>query len=331
MLVLVVGGGCASRWSMRTEKTPVAMQWPFQPANAKVTYEGSITGFAQGSSSASVLKTIAGSGAKNSGLLLLPVAVATTPDGRIAVADIGRRCVHFYEPTKQRYLRISVAGKEKIQSPVGLIFDAESRLFVSDSAGRLFIFDPDGSFLAASTFRRPTGLAYSPVTRLVYVVDTVENQVVAVNSKGEVAFSFGSRGSEAGKFNYPTHIFRSSVGQLYITDALNFRVQIFDEQGKYLSSFGHHGDGSGDFAMPKGIAVDKDDVVYVVDSLFDNVQLFNRSGQFLLTIGKRGGGFGEFWLPGGLFINEKDTLYVCDTYNRRIQVFQISEHYENML
>ena len=256
---------------------------------AKVTYAGSLTGFEQSKSSASVLKSIAsGISQKSNGLFLLPVAVATGPDGRIAVADLGRRCIHFYDPAKQRYLRISAAGKEKILSPVGVIFDAESRLFVTDSIGRLFIFGTDASFLAAASFHRPTGLAYSPVTKLVYVVDTVDNHIVAVNPKGEIAFSFGSRGSEEGQFNFPTHIFRSSIGHLYVTDSLNFRVQIFDESGKFLGTFGHHGDGSGDFALPKGIAVDKDEVVYVVDSLFDNVQLFNTNGKFLLTIGKRG-------------------------------------------
>jgi DNA-binding beta-propeller fold protein YncE len=261
------------------------------------------------------------------------VAVATAHDGRIAVADMGRRCVHLYIPGQQLYLQLSGSEGNKIASPVGVVFNDELRLYVSDSAGQVFAFGPDGAPLftlheaGAEKLQRPTGIAYSPRKKLLYVVDTLANRVHAFGMNGEFAFSFGERGDAKGRFNFPTHIFRSSSGDLYVTDALNFRIEIFDEQGNVLGSFGHHGDGSGDLAMPKGLAVDKDGVVYVVDGLFDNVQLFNRKGDFLLTLGKRGLYFGEFWLPSGAFLSDNDELYVCDTYNRRVQVFRITEGY----
>ncbi len=325
--------GCVSAWTLRTAQPGVSLQWPYQPNAAKITYVESLTGFSEHRRSAAVLKTfVYGKDKEDVNGFILPVAVATGPDGRIAVADMGRRCVHLFVPAGQTYLRLDGSKKEKIGSPVGVIFDDEDRLYVADSAGKVFAFAGDGRHLftlektEAGPLQRPTGLAYSPVTKLVYVVDTLANRVHAMNTRGDVVFSFGERGTGGGGFNFPTHIFWSS-GKLYVADSLNFRISIFDETGKPLSVFGRHGDGSGDLALPKGIAVDKDGIIYVADSMFDNVQLFDDRGEFLLTLGRRGVDFGEMWLPSGIHISDKDELYVCDTYNRRVQVFHITERY----
>jgi sugar lactone lactonase YvrE len=264
---------------------------------------------------------------------VLPVAVAATADGRVAVADLGCRCVHLYLPEARRYVRLTGAANRPLESPVAVAFDDRSSLFVSDSIGRVVVFGPDGAWVreleraGEARMQRPTGLAFSPATGLLFVVDTAASQVHAFRRDGGFAFSFGRRGAEPGSLNYPTHIFRSAAGELYVADSLNFRIAIFDERGDWIGSFGHHGDGTGDLAMPKGLAVDQDGVVYVVDAVFDNVQLFDRQGTFLLTVGSRGGQPGEFWLPSGAFLGEHGELLVCDTYNRRIQVFRIAENY----
>lgn len=336
--ILALAAGCAPRWTLRTAAPDIALQWPYQPRKAKVIYVRSLTGLARTRDSGAVMKALVfGAETEDPNAFVLPVAVATGPGGRIAVADMGRRCVHLYLPREQRYVRLLGSEREKIASPVGLIFDEEGTLYVSDSGGTVFAFGADGVLRStlrhagAERLQRPTGIAYSPRAKLLYVVDTLAGRVHAFATDGTLAFSFGGRGEAAGQFNFPTHIFRSGAGELYVTDSLNFRVQVFDEQGEVLGAFGHHGDGSGDLAMPKGIAVDSDGVVYVVDSLFDNVQLFSRQGDFLLTVGKRGIDFGEFWLPAGAFIDGNDELYVCDTYNRRVQVFRIMEQYESPL
>lgn len=334
LALLSLTPGCTTNWKLKTTQPVTALQWPYQPNQAKLTYVQSLSGLVPSTNTASVLKAIVfGSDPANRTAFVLPVAVATGNDGRIAVADMGRGCVHLYIPGQRRYLQLTGSAAEKMVSPVGVIFDESLRLYVSDSAGRVFAFGSDGVPLfilqtaGTERLRRPTGLAYSPSKKLLYVVDTMAHTVHAFRTTGDFVFSFGGRGDTAGRLNFPTHIFRSPSGDLYVTDALNFRIAIFDEEGKPLGSFGHHGDGSGDLAMPKGVVVDRDGIIYVVDGLFDNVQLFNRQGAFLLTLGQRGSGFGEFWLPSGAFINEKDELYVCDTYNRRVQVFRITERY----
>ncbi len=332
--VTLLAAACASSWTLRTSTPQIALQWPYQPNAAKLTFVRSLSGLERRRSAGAALKSaVIGQETAARHSFVLPVAVATGGDGRIAVADLGRSSVHLFLPAQERYLELRGPDADRIVSPVAVIFDDALGLYVSDSTGKVLAFGPDGAlrFVIRSAgeepLRRPTGLAYSPRRQLLYVVDTLGNRVHALSRDGDRAFSFGERGEAPGQFNYPTHAFRSASGELYVTDSLNFRVEIFDEGGKVLGTFGRHGDGSGDLAMPKGVVADRDGVVYVVDGIFDNVQLFGRSGEFLLTLGRRGVDFGEFWLPTGLFLSESDELYVCDTYNRRVQVFRVTVGY----
>ncbi len=336
-LVLLLGlasEGCAPHWTLRASAPPAPLQWPYAPASAKVTYLHALAGLARGADASSVLRAVAfGSESEDRDAFLLPVAVAVGADGRLAVADLGRRCVHLFVPAESRYQRLTGTENEPLQSPVAVTFDEANELFVSDSVGRVLGFDAGGNHrftlkrAGARSLVRPTGLAYDRERKRLYVVDTLAAEIDGFDDAGNFLFSFGSRGEGLGQLNFPTHVFCGPRGELYVTDAMNFRVQIFDPNGKVLGSFGRHGDGSGDLAMPKGVAVDRDGVVYVVDGLFDNVQLFDRGGRLLLTLGARGTDHGEFWLPSGAFIDDEDRLYVCDTYNRRIQVFRITRGY----
>ena len=337
LVLAAAAAGCASTWSLRGQDAAVALQWPFAPNRAKVTYVRSLTGVDRhGNGGARLAGIVTGKDAAAGNAFVLPVAVATGRDDRLAVADTGRRGVHLVQPATHAYQALCGTKQEPLVSPVGVAFDDDLRLWVTDSSGKLFAFGADGRPLLVRTkagdapLLRPTGVAYGAAKRLVYVVDTVACAVHAFRADdGAFAFSFGKRGTGAGEFNFPTSIFRTAGGELFVTDSLNFRVAIFDDAGTPRGAFGHHGDGSGDMALPKGLAVDGDGVVYVADALLDNVQLFDRSGGFLVTVGQRGFGDGEFWLPSGVFISGKGELYVCDTYNRRIQVFRITERYDH--
>ncbi len=334
LFAAALAGCAAASWSLRTARPEVALQWPYQPSAAKVSYLYSLAGFTRAKSPGSIVRSLVWGGAPaDADAFVLPVAVAAGADGRLAVADLGRSCVHLFFPADGRYLRLTGTPEAPLRSPVGLAFDGEERLWVADSAGRLFVFGPDGSVqrildrAGDRALRRPTGLAYNPARRWIYVVDTLAHAIDILDLEGGLVATFGRRGEAPGEFNFPTHIARAPSGTLYVTDSLNFRIEIFDEQGSFLGAFGEHGDGSGDLAMPKGLAVDGDGVVYVADAMFDNVQLFDRAGVFLLTLGRRGSDFGDFWLPSGLFLGADGQLYVCDTYNRRVQVFRVAEGY----
>ncbi|HUM00675.1 MAG TPA: 6-bladed beta-propeller, partial [Thermoanaerobaculia bacterium] len=294
--------GCSTSWKLRTSPPPqYPLQWPYAPNRAKVTFDRALTGLTASATAGRALAAIAyGAEPADANAFVLPVAAATAGDGRIAVADMGRACVHLFVPAEARYVRLTGPKQEPIRTPVSTAFDDEMRLYVSDSSGRVYAFGADGKVLFVvrsagnSPLRRPTGLAFSKKTKRLYVADTLAHTVYGFDGKGEMVIAMGGRGDGDGQFNFPTHIAWAPTGELFVADSLNFRIQILDEQGKFLGAFGQHGDGSGDFAMPKGLAVDKDGVVYVADSLFDVVQLFDRRGEFLLTLGRRGTDLGEF-------------------------------------
>lgn len=337
VMAVLLMTGCARQWALQSEGPDKTLQWPFQPDKPKVTYVMSIKGFKPDGGSRSLMDVVVyGNSGDEDDSFRLPVAVSVGGDGSLAVADSGRKCVHLYKPAQQKYVRIYGTDKESLASPVGVAFDDEMRLYVSDSlAGKVFVFGSDGTFMfflqetGDGRLKRPTGIAYNPKDKLVYVTDTLENRIYAFNAEGKVVFSFGERGEEGGRFNFPSHIFFSGSGELYVTDTMNFRIEIFNSRGGFLGAFGQHGDGSGNFAMPKGVAVDRDGVIYIVDNLFDTIQVFDRKGTYLLNVGKRGSDFGEFWMPTGLFIDGGGLLYICDTYNSRVQIFKIHEGYTN--
>ena len=328
LLVLLAAAGCASsKWALESDASEKQLYWMEEPGSARVKHFMSIKGF--GETNSSIQTFLFGRGKST---LERPVAFASGSDGRFAIADTGARCIHYYVPAEQRYIKLSSLAATDLVSPVSVAFDDELRLYISDSAlGKIFVVDKNGEYLSSisaargTPLRRPTGLTFDSDKKLLYAADTLAHTIYAFDKKGEAVFSFGQRGDKEGQFNFPTHLFWSPAGLLYVTDSMNFRIQVFTTTGKPVTSFGHHGDGSGDFASPKGVAVDKKGVIYVVDTLFDAIQLFNEKGVFLLTLGRQGIEQGEFWLPSGLYLDEKETLYVCDTFNQRVQVFEIIE------
>lgn len=329
---ILLFSSCASKWALDAEQPHELLQWTDGAGRPLLQHVSTLKGFQEnGSSLGDIVRSMVFGRDARDGAFKQPVAVAVGSDGRIAVADTGCACVHLYRPAKMQYQRILGTSTERLTSPVSVVFDDDLRLYVSDSAaGAVFFFDDKGAALqvlrqaGSAPLLRPTGLAYTGrPTRRLYITDTAAHAIYALDSNYNLLFSFGGRGVEQGKFNFPTHMHVADNGSIHVTDTMNFRVQSFDGSGRFLSLFGRHGDGSGDFSMPKGIAVDREGLVYVVDTLFDNIQVFNQEGTFFLTIGRRGGSDGEFWLPSGIFLDDRDRLYVCDTYNQRIQIFQI--------
>ncbi|HTS01428.1 MAG TPA: 6-bladed beta-propeller, partial [Thermoanaerobaculia bacterium] len=263
LLLLGAAAGCASAWKLRTAEAPFPLQWPFAPSPARVTYLRALTGVSSSATVGSALAAVAyGSERAEANAFVLPVAVATWRDGRMAVADMGRGAVHLVFPRTSRYLRLTGPKTAPMRTPVALAFDDDGRLFVSDSSSGLYVFGPDGAFL--STIRsvggtplgRPTGVAWSPTRRLLYVVDTLAHAIYALDAQGRLVRTIGGRGDGPGQFNFPTHVALTPAGELVVADSLNFRIQMFDPEGTLVGMFGAAGANVGGFNKIKGLAFD---------------------------------------------------------------------------
>lgn len=306
--------------------------WPSPPGTPRIKYLNCISSpkdlkLKQSSLFKRMIKKFIGIEDFEFSTLVFPYGVATDSRDRIIAADAKSRLIHVFDPRGEKYFTIKPPGDDIFVSPIGVALDSEDNIYVSDSyTGKIFIFDKSGKFKGKigkveGLFKRPTGIAINKNLGWLYVVDTLENEIVVLDLEGREKFRFGKRGYGKGEFNFPTQICIKD-NKVYITDTLNARIQIFDKDGNFVSMFGRLGSGIGDLDKPKGVAVDSEGHIYVVEGLHDVVQIFDQKGNLLLAFGGTGSGRGEFYLPTAIHIDEDDNIYVSDSYNRRIQVFR---------
>lgn len=304
--------------------------WPAPPAEPRVRYVGEISGPLTGSNQQSKFQEFL-FGPQPVDHLITPFAVAVHPTGsRVAISDSNAHCVRVLDLESNRCVRVDHAGATPLDAPIGVAWGGDL-LFVSDPPrGAVDAFEIDESkathvrTLAPGQLSRPTGLAYDDLRGLLYVCDSAQHRVVALDASGAIAKSIGAPGGNDGEFRFPVHVACSGDGSIAIADSMNFRVQRFSaEDGKFLGAFGRKGDAAGDLALPKGVAADASGNLWVVDAHFENVQAFSPQGQLLLALGREGHEPGQFWLPAGAFIDRKERLWIADTYNRRVQLFQL--------
>jgi sugar lactone lactonase YvrE len=265
---------------------------------------------------------------KKTAVLSRPVSVLAYNPENLWILDQGACSVFHAEGKLGDIPHFLKKADLDFSSLVGICATPHSGILFTDShAKKIYRILPEKKkvqILHDSLFLdQPTGIAWSPVTGEIWVVETNAHCITVLDANGNIVKKIGSRGTGSRQFNYPTHIWIDKAGQVYIVDAMNFRVQVLNPAGEVISVFGKPGDASGYFARPKGIAADSHGNIYVVDALFHVVQVFNLNGDFLYRLGNQGQGEGEFWMPSGIFIDERDFIYVSDSYNSRIQVFQL--------
>jgi DNA-binding beta-propeller fold protein YncE len=329
--VLLLAGAlltaCAGPTPLHGSKPSAILEWPQQTTGPKVAWVKTIAnsldaGITKGFWTR-VVELITGADDRR---ILRPYGVLFDSAERLYIADHGAGVIHFMDTKAGKYTVIGGNHDTALRTPIGLAVDGQGLLYITDStAAALFRFDPaEGSLvrLPVQGVLRPTGIVYNKVNNLLYIVDTIGNQVVCVNTAGKEQFRFGATGDEAGEFNRPTDIAVDKRGQLYLTDALNYKIRIFTMRGEPVGRFGAAGDAMGDLNKPKGVAVDSDGHIYVSDALLDTIQVFDAAGHLLNSFGGRGTANGALWMPSGLFIDSQDYIFVADTFNQRIQVFR---------
>jgi len=327
LIFLTVIGACAGPQGLHQLRPETSVEWPLGADGGRVAWVKTIDRFQDLGLGKGfwkrVQELVVGEDTRS---IARPHGVLHDPAGRLYLADPGGGVVHSLDIGRGRYSVIGAGADSPLRTPIGLAVDERARLYITDSSdGMVYRHDPaDGSLrpFLAGKLKRPTGIAFNPVNRLLYIVDTLDSQIVAVNQDGVEQRRLGAPGEGSMRFNRPTDIAIDRSGQIYVTDSLNFRITVLTPDGQELRQFGEAGDARGFFSRPKGVAADSDGHVYVCDSLRDAVQVFAADGSPLLVFGTAGSGLGQFWMPSGLYIDSSDYIFVADTYNQRIQVFR---------
>jgi DNA-binding beta-propeller fold protein YncE len=325
--VVLFVAGCASSRPAVSDEDAAVLEWPGPPQAPVIRWLDEIHDAHQAGIKPGFWNRIGQLVfGKRRERIVKPYGVHFSAAGQLYVTDPGIAGVHLFDIGSGRYTVISGAGEESLASPIGITGDDESLAYFTDStAAVVYRYDPrrgEITPLIATGLQRPTGVVFNKNNWLLYVSDTAAHQVVVFGLDGQEKFRFGGRGTEAGRFNFPTDLFIDNEGRLVVTDSMNARVQIFTPDGRPLNSFGRRGYAAGYLDKPKGVAVDSDGHIYVCDTMKDAVQVYDADGRYLFQFGTRGQGAGQFWMPAGIHIDPKDKIYVADSYNKRIQVFQ---------
>jgi DNA-binding beta-propeller fold protein YncE len=259
-----------------------------------------------------------------------PQRIAVSQDDRIAVSEPRRNLVRMLDEEGRLLNDYFI-----VQDPLAVGFDNEGNVLIG---GRTSVnaYDVSGALLyslgiGSGEFGKPNDIAVAPDGRI-YVTDCGEDRVKVYGSTGEALFSFGSTGSGAGEFNFPTGIAFDPIGdEVYIADQGNARVQVFNSNGDFLRAFGeftYQESGEwvfeGTFTRIQGLAVDALRRVYVADAYQNNVQILTAEGDFLAFLAQDEGGSQYFSLPMDVAVSG-DLLSIASTADSKVQGFSIDD------
>lgn len=217
----------------------------------------------------------------------------------------------------------------RFSDPFGVAVDRVGNVFVSDAGDNNAIrrVGPDGATVclfggtagfadgdaAHAAFRSPSGLALTPVGRLV-IADTGNNAIRLVSVDGLVTTiaGNGTPGADDGfgsaaRFNGPIGVVAGADGSIYVADTYNDRIRKISPAGQVTTLAGGGGTGYRDgaatdalFDTPSGIAVNDDGVVFVADTGNNAIRRIAPSGE-VTTFGLATAGVNDVEPGSGLY------------------------------
>ena len=169
----------------------------------------------------------------------------------------------------------------------------------------------------------PYGLAVDPVTGDVYMADTDRYTVDKYAADGTFLMEFGSQGSAADQFLYPSRVAVGADRRVYVVDTWANKIKVFTPNGVPLFSFGAMGAANGQFKQPHGEAIDQYGRLWVADTKNWRIQVFDSEGHFLFKFGSKGFMPGQFQgdLRGLAIDTQNSWVYQVDAEGNHVHKF----------
>src|SRR4051812_19847091 len=297
-----------------------------------------------GSSSATQCpySSVGQTGARGSGVLRFPQAVAVGPDGNVYVTDQGSHLIQQFQPDGTWLRDIGSAGTRPGElSAIGAIaVTGDNQVVVADGgSNRIVRFTATGDLIGSwggsgtelgrfhfgagggNDAAAGGGLAASGST--LYIVDTGNDRVVRFQADG----NNGSEIVPPGTLQNPRGVAVRGTRML-VADDQHHRVAAFDTGGHLLASIGAgQGAGPGQLNFPYGVAIDPQGRVFVADDMNQRVVRYSTPAtkyQYKARWGSYGTAPGQLAYPRGAAVNGAGELFVANTGNDRIDVFDAS-------
>lgn len=325
LALLALAAACAT-----TKRATGEVVWPLPPEKPRIRFVRSFASESdlRTSAWASFVRGLTGA---NPNAIQQPTGLALSPDERhLYVTAAMFSSVLDVDLESGAFRRVAAAEGARPARPVGVAVDAEGNLYVADSKEAVVLaYRPDGALLrriGKGTLERPTAIAVDRRRQVLYVVEsgttTSPHHAVEVFAlDGRHLKTFGGRGTDPGRFNFPTQITVAPNGDLFVSDTLNFRVQVLSPDGDVVAIFGEVGAGPRQFLKVKGIAVDAFANLHVVDGEAGIVQILNSRYEPLMAYGGVGESPGKFLVPTAIAIDSKNRIYVADYVAQRINEY----------
>lgn len=162
----------------------------------------------------------------------------------------------------------------------------------------------------------PTDVAVN--NSYIYVLDGLNDRVLAFSHDGNFAFSFGDKLEHGPLLNKPVGIY-ATESNIFIADTGNHLVRIYDLRGHQQTNFSvRNGE---KIERPIDVILNRsNNRIYVTCNLGHRVQVYTRDGKYISRWGKKGTGKGLFQYPATI-ANLGNNKIVVDVFNARAQVF----------
>ena len=215
--------------------------------------------------------------------LVTPIGIAAGPDNQILVADAELGCIVRLDSTTGDG-RGMICHQDLLR-PTGLARDAaQGLIYVADSkAHDIKVFNDQGQWVRTlgghgegeGQFNGPTYLSWTQ-GRL-YVSDTLNARIQALDSNGRFIQAYGRRGLYLGDTPRPKGVAVDRDGNVYIVESYYDYLLIFNNKGDFLLPLGGTGNNIGHFFLPGGVWI-RDDRVYVADTFNGRIVIFQYLG-----------------------------------------------------
>ena len=248
--------------------------------------------------------------------------IAIGVNDEVVIVDATNKCVIVLD-CNMTFL--SVIGQEsddnRLVDPYGVAVSKDGVIAVSDwGTHQVKKYSVQGKLLSVignnignnnNQFDYPSGLVFSS-TKMLYVLDKGSCRVQVFRQDDKFAFTFGSKGSNPGQFQFPVRIAIDIDNKVLVSDYEGDHISIFSHTGNFISRITCN--------SPWSITVSPDGHIIADCDNDTSIRVWSPNHQLISEFGKKGSEQGEFDIIYGIAINSTGTIYVVEYYNKRLQI-----------